>query len=993
MNRKARILIVDDDKNLRKTLVDILGAKGFVPMGFAKGKTALKRVKESAPDVALIDLKLEDMSGLELMKEIKALSPSTECIVITGNASQASAIEAVNLGAFSFMLKPYNIEQLFVTIRRAVEKQEALETLKAQYKGIPVPTYTWQWDGEDLVLVDYNNAAEEITHGKIAGFLGIAAREMHQDTPEILEELVQCLNKKTSTQQEMLYQYKSTGESKHLAVKYAFVPPNLVLVHTEDITDRKKADEALQESEVKYRSVVEDSPVLIDRFLPDGTIIFVNQEYCRFFGKKYDELIGTNIQFQIPEKDREKVMSSIASFTKESPVQISENKVIRHDGEIRWVRWTDRALFDEKDHVTSYQSFGEDITGRVQAEQALSQSEEQYHSVVEDSPGVIGRFTPDGTITFANHEYCRFFGKKYDELIGMNIQSVIPEEGRESVMSYIASLTEESPIQTFENKVIRYDGEIRWMRWADRALFDDAGQIISIQSFGQDITAIVEAEQALRLEQEKAQKYLDIAAVIMIALNKKGEITLINQKGNNVLGYQEDELIGVNWFDTCLPEKIRKEVRGVFKKNMSGGDELVENYENPVLTKSGKERIIAWNNTVVWDEKGHNIGTLSSGEDITERKRAEKLLDALNKASVAMGSALTHKEIFNAVAKELKQLDISCMLFPLDETRSKLVTEYMSYESAILNSIEKLAGFTQKDFSFPVDAVDVYREVIREKKTLLSKNSEQIIKQVMPKFTKKFSAKIVKTLNVQRCIFTPLIIEDQVIGVFSVQSDNLTHEDIPVATAFSHQLADAWNKTKLVQNLRETVEGIIHAIAATVEARDPYTAGHQKRVADLAASIAREMRLSEHQIEGIRMAGTIHDLGKVQVPAEILSKPGKISDLEYGIIKTHPQVGFDLLKGIEFPWPITKMVLQHHEKMDGSGYPHGLKGNEILLDARILAVADVVEAISSHRPYRPALGIEKALDQIVQDKGILLDPDVVDACLKVFEQGYKLPEG
>ncbi|MCJ7626397.1 MAG: HD-GYP domain-containing protein, partial [Anaerolineaceae bacterium] len=236
------------------------------------------------------------------------------------------------------------------------------------------------------------------------------------------------------------------------------------------------------------------------------------------------------------------------------------------------------------------------------------------------------------------------------------------------------------------------------------------------------------------------------------------------------------------------------------------------------------------------------------------------------------------------------------------------------------------------------------------------------------------------------------IVEGQVIGVFSVQSDQLTREDVPVATAFAHELAGAWNKTKLVQELKKTVEGTIHTIAATVEIRDPYTAGHQKRVAELAAAIASEMNLSEHQVEGIRMAGFIHDLGKIQVPAEILSKPGQLSELEFSLIKSHPQVGYDLLKDIEFPWPIADIILQHHEKMNGSGYPQGLKGDEIKLEARILAVADIIEAMSSHRPYRPALGIEKALEQIRKDRGALLNPDVVDACLRIFKEGYKFIE-
>jgi len=192
--------------------------------------------------------------------------------------------------------------------------------------------------------------------------------------------------------------------------------------------------------------------------------------------------------------------------------------------------------------------------------------------------------------------------------------------------------------------------------------------------------------------------------------------------------------------------------------------------------------------------------------------------------------------------------------------------------------------------------------------------------------------------------------------------------------------------------LQRSIEITIQAIAAMVEVRDPYSVGHQKRVGDLAMAIASQMGLSELRLEGIKMAGSVHDLGKIHVPVEILSKPGKLSQIEFDIIKTHPQVGFDLLKHIEFPWPIAQMVLQHHEMMDGSGYPQGLKGEKIMLEARILAVADVVEAMSSHRPYRPALGIEKALEKINKNKGRLYDHEVVDACLKIFEQGYKLPQ-
>jgi len=196
---------------------------------------------------------------------------------------------------------------------------------------------------------------------------------------------------------------------------------------------------------------------------------------------------------------------------------------------------------------------------------------------------------------------------------------------------------------------------------------------------------------------------------------------------------------------------------------------------------------------------------------------------------------------------------------------------------------------------------------------------------------------------------------------------------------------------KSVASLRQTLDETVNALAATAEKRDPYTAGHQQRVATLACAIARELSLSDDQVEGVHMAGTLHDIGKIYVPAEFLAKPSRLSDLEMDIIRTHSQVGYDILKAIPFPWPIADMVLQHHERLDGSGYPGGLRDGQILLESKILAVSDVVEAMSTHRPYRPGLGIDKALAEIERGKGAQYDPDVVDVCIKlVREKGYKL---
>lgn len=190
-----------------------------------------------------------------------------------------------------------------------------------------------------------------------------------------------------------------------------------------------------------------------------------------------------------------------------------------------------------------------------------------------------------------------------------------------------------------------------------------------------------------------------------------------------------------------------------------------------------------------------------------------------------------------------------------------------------------------------------------------------------------------------------------------------------------------------LDKLQRAMEGIVKAISTTVEMRDPYTAGHQLRVADLACAIAEGMALSHDEIYGLRMASVIHDLGKITVPSEILSKPGQLSALEYELIKSHVQAGYDILKSIEFPWPLADIILQHHERIDGSGYPNGLKDEEIMLGARIIAVADVFETIASHRPYRPSLGLPHALNELQENRGRLFDTTVVDVCMSLVEDG------
>jgi len=391
---------------------------------------------------------------------------------------------------------------------------------------------------------------------------------------------------------------------------------------------------------------------------------------------------------------------------------------------------------------------------------------------------------------------------------------------------------------------------------------------------------------------------------------------------------------------------------------------------------------------------GHCYGRVWYFRDITERKQAEQVLERTNRALrtlSACNEALVHAD------NEIDLLDAICRIivekggyrmawvgFPEhDLVKSVRPVAHYGDEYGYLASVEISwadtatgrgpAGTAIRSGEIQIShssqdnpAVEPWREELIKHGFLSSitlplKNSVGTlgILAIYATTTNAFDEAEVRLLRE--------LAEDLAFGIETLRAryDHLHHQD----------------------QLRQSLEDSVKAIAATVEARDPYTSGHQSRVAQLASAIAREMKLPEESIRGIEIAASIHDLGKISIPAEILSKPGRLTNIEQALVRQHAQSGYDILKDIKYPWPIATMVLQHHERIDGSGYPQGLRGDQILLGSRILAVADVVESMSSHRPYRPALGIEAAMREIEHGRSTLYDAGVVDACLKLFHEG------
>jgi PAS domain S-box-containing protein/putative nucleotidyltransferase with HDIG domain len=445
-------------------------------------------------------------------------------------------------------------------------------------------------------------------------------------------------------------------------------------------------------------------------------------------------------------------------------------------------------------------------------------------------------------------------------------------------------------------------------------------------------------EELLRESETQVRKLFEAIPDSILVHDDEGNILHTNEIGAERLEWSAKDLVGKNLREILTPENtasIADHIKETHKigwcrfettyVSRSGWQIVAEVSERPI--KFGKEKAI-----------------LSVARDITERKEAERAL-------------LREKNFSAAVMNSSPGL-----LFVFDDKGNIIQWN---------RNAEKVTGYSAKEIS----KMNVLDFVAKEEQKTAAEAMQEV-------FTKGQSSIEIKILSKpgKKTLFHITGLRTKFENTICVVCTGI---DITERKQVEQALQNSYHK------LRESLIATVNTLASTVEMKDPYTAGHQRRVTMLACAIAEEMGLTEEQFDGLRMAGLIHDIGKINVPAEILNRSGRISDTEFNIIKTHPQVGYNVLKDIEFPWPVAQIVLQHHERLDGSGYPQGLKKEEIMLEARILAVADVVEAMASHRPYRPAHSIAVALEKITKNRGIIYDPEVVDTCARVFtEKGF-----
>jgi len=500
---------------------------------------------------------------------------------------------------------------------------------------------------------------------------------------------------------------------------------------------------------------------------------------------------------------------------------------------------------------------------------------------------------------------------------------------------------------TLELELPRKDGSTVWTENRVSYLRDSGGAVIGYLGVSRDIGERKKSQEALRASEERFRAIFERSPIGAIVYDVQGLTVGANKACLDIFGLSDvSEMKGPALFgDPNSSDKAQRKLRN--GKTVTGEVQIDLDLARRTglynTTRSGTACLRLTVTPLGTDSKGLPSGYLALVEDITESKKAEEALQA-------------SEERFRGLVETTSDWVWEVDRKGVYTYASPKVSTVLGYDS------QELLGKTPFDFMPP-----------REARRVAAAFNSYMAKQEPFAFLENVC---------RRKDGHPVVMETSGVPFFGRDGTLLGYRgidrDITERRRVARQLEQSLKK------LERTMETTIQAISTTIEARDAYTAGHQRRVTQLAGVIARDMSLPSAQIAGIRVAGLLHDIGKISIPTEILSKPGQLTDVEMSMIKTHPKVGYDILKSIEFQWPVAEIVLQHHERLDGSGYPSGIRGERILLEARILAVADVVEAMSSHRPYRPAVGIDKALEEITRGEGTIYDPRVVRACVEAF---------
>ena len=674
----------------------------------------------------------------------------------------------------------------------------------------------------------------------------------------------------------------------------------------------------------------------LDDTLKQIPFVFYTATYTDEKDEKFSLALGAD-RFIIKPEVPDVLINILCELLKEK--KTSKPAVTKStEEEMEFLRKHNEALFKKLDKK---------ISDLEEANQVISLLEEKYRLYFEHVTDVVYTIDKDLKVLSMSPSVEKVMGYKPQDFIGKPVTDLgkilTPESLQQAIIDTDLILKGNTISATIYQFIAR-DGTIRYGEVSGSPIISN-GQIIAIISVARDITDRKLTEDALGESEEKFRKILEDMEDVYFEVDITGMITFVNPSSCKKSGYTKEELLGMSFKQISVPDGIGQVMKyfGEIFQTGQTGKPFIWNLKK----KNGEEGFFEVVASLIRDNQGNPRGFKGIGRDITERRKAEE--------------ALQRESNFSRAA-----LDSLTALFYMYDDQGRFI-RWNEYFTAVTGySGEELARMT------PLDVV------VESERVSLKKTMEKVLS------TKHVSAELsilCKDGSVKPHFLTGNLIEFEnkqcVIGM----GIDIT-ERIKTETKLQQTL----------ESLRKAVGTTIQVLVSAVEARDPYTAGHQSRVAHLACAIASEMGLAQDKIEGIRLAGSIHDIGKLSVPAEILTRPSKLTNIEFSMIKEHAQNGYEMLKHVESSWPLAEIVYQHHERINGSGYPRNLKGDEIIIEARIMAVADVVEAMASHRPYRPSLGLDAALEEIEKNRGILYEEAIAMACLKLFrEKRYVLP--
>lgn len=630
-----------------------------------------------------------------------------------------------------------------------------------------------------------------------------------------------------------------------------------------------------------------------------------------------------------------------------------------------------------------------EIFDREKVESALKNSEKKFKAIFDyASDGILIASVGEKEFLLANNTICKMLGYKCEEIMEMGVKDIHPKEDLPYVIEQFEKQEKREITIALDIPVKRKDGSVFYADINSSYLtVDDKKYLIGMF---RDITAQKDSEAKRKSLQEELQRNYDIKRVINSLLT----LTFKTKSLDTILEDALKIVTSIDW--------LAKPMGSIFIAE--GKDTLVMKAQ------------IGFNNAHISCCSKLKFGQCLCGETaLTEETQFVSHVD--DKHIIHYEDMCSHGHYCTPIKANGKILGVINIYLDEGHKYEQREVDFLNSfadvlagiimrlraEEAIFENEEKMRSVLQasKDGIISIDnegniilwnhgAKSIFGYTNEEI------NGESLLKIIPERYIKEHINEFQKNT----------VLHDYFATGKTFELTGLTKEgrELPVELSiggwksqgeiyFTCILRDITQRKesenalkRSIATLRKNLGATINAMSRAVEVKDAYTAGHQQRVAELARAIAVEMGLSEDCVDSVGLAGSIHDLGKLSVPAEILSKPSKINEFEYGLIKQHSQVGYDILEGIEFPWPIAKMILQHHEKIDGSGYPFGLKCNDILVESKIICIADVVEAIASHRPYRAARGIDAAMDEITKNKGVLYDSEAVDACIKVIRE-------